>query len=170
MKDENFQKLLLYAEKIIQIRPRSEKEIREKLNRYSQKRHFPDNCVNSVIGYLQEQNLVNDEDFVSWWINQRDYFKPKGERAIYFELMSKGVDRKIIEKVVRNSKNARKNSVELAESSLGKKIFIYKSLSNEIWQAKITGFLLRRGFDYQTIESVIDSLKKKFYNTDTRES
>jgi regulatory protein len=161
MDEEDFKKALLFAQKIISIRPRSCKEISDKLSVFSKKNRISVDIIERVIDRLKESDLINDDKFVGWWIEQRDYFKPKGKIALKTELRQKGIDINLTEKIISQSLNSRKTETELAITSLGKKLLLFKKLPTELFKRKISGFLSRRGFDYDTIEAVIDEVTKK---------
>src|SRR3989344_6604171 len=81
------------ALKFLSYRPRSEKEIRDKLK----KKKASEETINKIILRLKENNFINDEEFVRWWIEQRTNFKPRSLRLIKMELKQKGVSNDLIE-------------------------------------------------------------------------
>lgn len=161
MDDDNYQKVRDYALKLLSIRPRSIKEISTKLQKYSQKRNLPDSIMDNVIAHLLEQKFLGDTEFVRWWKEGRQSYKPKGIKAIRIELMQKGVDKKIIDSVFEENKNEGKSEYNLAMKFLETKARLLKNLSPLKLKIKLRDLLFRRGFDWDTIGKVIDSYSKK---------
>lgn len=160
MDEEKYQKLYNYALRLLSFRPRSIKEIKSKLSRFSIKRDFPSGLVEKLIANLTSQNLINDEEFAEWWTEQRQAFKPKGLRAIRLELQQKGIDKETIEKVLDEGKD-NPTEFELALKVAEKKASYYRGLYPQEFRIKIGNLLLRRGFAWGTINKVIDYLGKK---------
>lgn len=161
MDNENYQKLRDYALKILSFRPRSTKEIRGKLFQYSIKRGISAEILDQVLTDLISQNFVNDEDFVKWWKNQRQSFRPKGLRLIKLELLQKGIDKGTIDKVFSEDSPEATSDLDLAMKVINKKIQYFKNLPREKIKIKTRDLLLRRGFDWEVVHKVIDSLINK---------
>ena len=69
------------------LRPRSKQEInfwfvRKKVNPLHQ---------NELLKKLEKLDLVNDENFAKWWVDQRLQFKSKSKRELVQELRNKGI-------------------------------------------------------------------------------
>src|SRR3989344_1419347 len=88
----DFGQLFNKALNFLSYRPRTEWEVRFKFRGEEQ--------LDNVIKKLKKNNQINDENFTKWFIDQRTTFKPKGKRALKFELARKGIDRKITDKVL----------------------------------------------------------------------
>ena len=67
------------------------------IRRHLRTKRFDDAAIDKAIDKLRAQRYVDDEAFAKYWIEQRDRFRPKGERAIVSELLQKGVSREAIE-------------------------------------------------------------------------
>ncbi|HLD01346.1 MAG TPA: regulatory protein RecX [Patescibacteria group bacterium] len=148
---EDFDKFYIKAIHFLKYRPRSEKEIRDKL----QSKKAPLEIIEQVIGKLTEQKFLNDEAFARWWIEQRMQFKPRSKRFITFELKQKGIDQEIIEQAFGNLENPISNS-KLAKKIVEKKLPRFKHLPKiEIYQ-KLGRVLSAKGFDWDTIKRSID--------------
>ncbi len=70
------------------------------------------------------------------------------------------MDKEIIDRVLKRKKKE-SSEFELAQKLVRKKTSLYKNEAPEIKKRKITGLLLRRGFDWETVKEVIDSQIKK---------
>lgn len=160
MHDENYQKLRDYSLKLLSLRSRSISEIRKKLLYYCQKHKLSQILIPKIIDELVQQNLLNDEEFVKWWVEQRQTFRPKGKIVIRMELLAKGVNREIIDKVFASDQN--KNSeLASAEKIVYKKINLYNNLPALQLKRKLEEHLLRRGFTWDVIRRAVDSEVQK---------
>src|SRR4030043_1786767 len=68
----NLDKLLRFAT----LRPRSESEIRGWMKR----KKVHDSLKNDLFSRLKHLELIGDENFARWWIEQRLQYKPKAKR------------------------------------------------------------------------------------------
>lgn len=158
VQDDSYQKLKDYALKLLSFRPRSKKEIRGRLIQFSIKKGIPAKVAAAVIEDLISQNLINDEEFASWWKEQRGRIKPKGVRIIRSELRQKGISKEIIDKVLQKSKDFQDNELEKAKRLALKRVYAYRHLGKKEMRAKLGNYLLRRGFDWDIVLKVIDSV------------
>lgn len=165
MEDDSYQNLRDYTLKLLSFRPRSVKEISIKLQKYSEKRDFPDKLVDQVIADMKEHKLLDDKEFVRWWIDQRQTYRPKGLRVIRLELLNKGIDKSVIDDVLETETEEKVDDYDLAMRVIEKKARQIKNLPREKLKIKIRDFLARRGFDWETTRKVIDSWLEKSYNS-----
>lgn len=100
-----------------------------------------------VISKLEKEGLLNDEEFVKWWIESRSRSRPRGWIALKSELYSKGVDEKTIKKYELGDSKER----ELAKKYY-RKITKSKNLSRE----KIISRMQSRGFSWDIISSLLE--------------
>lgn len=161
IEDECYQKLRDYALKLLSFRPRSSKEIKGKLTQFSVKKSIPQKTAARVINDLVSQNFINDEEFAVWWFEQRRTFRPKGEKLIQMELQQKGIDKEIIVKALKETAEGKKGEFESALEVASKKIDRFQYLPFKKRKIKISNLLAHRGFSWETIHKVIDSLVQK---------
>jgi regulatory protein len=89
-----FQKLLDRTLRLISRRPRSEKEIRD----YLKKKKTSSKITEAVVKKLKQLRQINDQEFASWWVEQRTTFRPRGKFGLMMELRQKGIKQETIEK------------------------------------------------------------------------
>lgn len=148
---DQFEKLFNRTLRYLSYRPRSEKEVRE----YLQKKKAESPTIEKIVAKLKEHKFINDEEFAQWFVRSRTASKPKAARIIKMELRRKGISEEILGEVI-NDEGLRINDLENAKRLLDKKIDKYKSLDrNEIYK-KLGGFLARRGFDWEVVKKAID--------------
>lgn len=133
----------------LSYRPRSEMEIRKKL----QQRGFVIEVIDQVIDKLKQQQIIDDADFAKFWTENRMSFSPKSRAMIKLELRRKGIDNQIVEKETFNLDDS--IGAYKAASKLAWKL---KSLKQGEFYSRLTGHLRRRGFDYDVIKEVVGKL------------
>ena len=179
----DFERLYNKALRFLSFRPRSEKEIRDRLKIKYQSfdktgtvrspvklRTNIKNLtlvIEKVIAKLKVQNFLNDEEFAKWWIEQRTSFRPRSLRLIKLELRQKGITDEVIESGIRNQELGIESDLDRAKKLVEIRIKRFRNPSTplkagkfgmtreELYQ-KIGGFLARRGFDWETIKQSID--------------
>ncbi|OGG15109.1 hypothetical protein A2773_04430 [Candidatus Gottesmanbacteria bacterium RIFCSPHIGHO2_01_FULL_39_10] len=161
MKEESYQLLIDKALRFLSFRSRSKYEVATKLKQFAIKKGISEKIVQQVVIDLEEKNLLNDKDFILWWKEQRDTFRPKGIRLLKMELRNKGVDSRLIDEVLKEAENPHTNEFELALSLAQKKVSRISSLPKIQQKEKIASLLSRRGFTWEIIYEVIDTVLKK---------
>ena len=154
----------------LSFRPRSGKEIRDYLLRKGKLKEIDKSDVEKVqyeksiekaISKLKKLDLINDNEFAIWWVDQRKKFKLSGNRLIKLELMQKGISRDIIDDVLQGTNLTTLSEYELAEKAAKKKLSAYKKLEIREYRIKMGQYLSRRGFDWDITKKVVDTLSKK---------
>jgi regulatory protein len=148
---ESITKCLDKAYHFLSFRPRSEKEMRDKLLE-----KFEPETVEVAITKLKEYKFIDDEDFANMWVRSRG--DGRGARALAFELKRKGIDPLTIESALAGIDKDKefKSALELVESKSK-----YKGLDRNEAYKKVGGFLSRRGFSYDIIKKVIEEIAPK---------
>ena len=142
----------------LSYRPRSEEELRDYLREKIENFEIsgdPNAVISSILARLVRLKLLNDEEFVRWWIGQRTASsKPRGLYYIRSELHQKGIDGKLVEKVW--------NELEIDAYVLCKKAATNRARRYDLEdlkeRKKLFDYLLRRGFSYETARDVIKGL------------
>jgi regulatory protein len=128
-------------------RPRSRQEI----DRYLQKRELPQVQIEAVIARLEHAGFLDDEAFARFWVENRERFRPRGLRALRYELRTKGVSEEIIDRALEVV-----DAPESAYRSAAKKAQQLSSLDRQTFYRKMIAFLSRRGFAYEVAREVTD--------------
>src|SRR3989304_3340299 len=87
------------AFKFLSYRPRSEAEVRTKLNQLG----FPRKSVDTTLEKLRTLSLLNDEAFARDWARGRAEGRGYGPLRIERELRQKGIEKSDIQEVVRET-------------------------------------------------------------------
>lgn len=155
---EEFDKFYNKALKFLSYRPRSEKEIVDKLRT----KKAPEEIIDKVIKKLKEYKFLDDDEFARVWIQSRVRSGPRSWKTILFELKKKGVSDEIAQVQISNFKNQTPDE-EMAKILLEKRIHRLKNknLSKEKKYQKLGMFLASKGFDWGTIKKSIDEILNK---------
>ena len=148
-KSDHFHSCLNAATHFLGYRPRSEFEVRERL----QRRGFDDNAVEVVIAKLKEQGLVDDVAFAQFWKENRDSFSPRSQWLTKLELRQKGVTDDIIDQVIEtidDDDNAYRAALSKARS--------LPRSDYQSFRRRLGEYLKRRGFGYGVINHTIERL------------
>ncbi len=150
---------LVYAEQLeqareaalryLEVRPRSEQELRRQLI----KKKYPEEIINQVVARLGDVQLVGDRAFARYWVENREGFKPRSKRALGYELRQKGVDAQEIARAVKKI-DERDSAYRAAQP----KALRWKDLDAASFRQKLSGFLARRGFDYSVTRETVNRL------------
>jgi len=159
---EDFEKFYNLALRFLSYRPRSEKEVRDRLKIKNQKSNLKDLdlIIDKVIEKLKEKKFINDEEFAKGWIESRLRFKPRSLRLIKLELKNKGIDSETIEKMI-NDERLMINDLENAKKLVQKKLERFENLPKQEIYQKLGRHLASKGFNWDTIKKSIDEILDK---------
>jgi len=133
----------------LSYRPRS----REEVDAYLQRRGAPQSQIEEVITRLEGAGLLNDEAFARFWVENRTEFRPRGARALRFELRSKGISTDIADQAV-----SQVDMVDGAYRAAAKKARQLSELDRPAFSRKLVEYLARRGFDYDVAREAAERL------------
>ena len=123
------------------------------IHRHLRTKKFDDDAIAAAIDKLRAQRYVDDDAFARYWLEQRERFRPRGDRGIRMELAQKGVSRDVIDVVL--GERAPDADIEQAKKALSRMMTRWATLTAQERKRKIHTFLAARGFGYGTIEEVI---------------
>jgi len=147
VKSDHFTRCLNAAFLFLSYRPRSEGELKERL----QRRGFNGENIEKVIAKLKEQKLVDDLAFARFWKDNRDSFSPRGQRLIKLELKQKGVNASIVDEIVDTT-----DDTENAYNAAMHKARSLRRVDYPTFRRRLGEYLQRRGFDFALINRVIE--------------
>lgn len=131
----------------LSYRPRSRAEVQT----YLEKRGYSEDEIEEVTARLERAGLLDDEAFAHYWVENREQFRPRGLRALRYELRNKGVSDRIIERAV-----AEVDVSDSAYRSARKKARQLGDADQQTFCRKLVEYLARRGFDYEVAREVTD--------------
>jgi regulatory protein len=143
-KDDSFEKVFQSALHFLSFRNRSVNEIEMHLA----KKGFFENDIIQVIDCLKSRGYLDDENFAKEWVESRSASKPRGRRLLAYELKQKKINSDMIALALQGLPN----ECDLALKAAKKVVFRNKKMEYDLFNKKVTGFLLRRGFDFELIQ------------------
>lgn len=149
------QKAKNYAFLFLKFRQRSEKELRQRL----EKKKFSEEIIEKAISFLKDKGFIDDNYFAKSWIESR-INKPLGIRRLKQELIIKGVDKAIIDSLINEIKNNYSEEeivIRIAKDRFNK----LKGCDPEKAIKRIYAYLLRRGFSPETVIDVLTKNKEQ---------
>ncbi len=156
-------KLIERMYRLFSVRSRSEKEVRDYLKQLSFKRKLKDKeeisqlAINFLIERLKQKGMLNDTQFAQNWVSSRS--KKKGKVAIKMELMKKGLSREVINESLGQIRD--EDEIKLAQQTLERKLKNWINLPQMEFRKKAYDFLLRRGFEFEIVKSIIEKYIQK---------
>jgi len=135
------------ALKFLAPRPRSQVEVRRRLQQHK----VPDGLIDAVLQRLRQAGLVDDTVFAGYWVENRQTFRPRSRRALQWELRRKGLDSEAVQAALAGADDA-----QAAETLAAQRARRLANLPEVEFRRKLQDFLLRRGFDYDTIKATVD--------------
>jgi regulatory protein len=132
-------------------RPRTEQEVRRRL----QQAGVDDAGMDTVLGRLRQSGLVDDTAFAQYWVEQRQTFRPRGARLLRAELRQHGIDAASAEAAAGTTQASAGDDAYRAAARRARQL---TSADERTFKSRLGQFLTRRGFDWDTIASVVNRL------------
>lgn len=137
--------------RLFRYRPRSEKEIIEKL----EKKAFSKAVIQETVEYFKKLEMIDDRLFARGWIRGR-LNKPLGMRRIEQELKEKGIEKEIIEQERQGVSDY--DEIETVRSLARRRMARYKNIDQIKARQRLYGYLARRGFSSAAIAKALREL------------
>lgn len=138
------------AANLLSYRPRSTHEIRQKLA----KKGYEEIVIEIAIERMIDRKYLDDHAFARFWIESRNRSKPRGKRALSYELRNKGVSDTIIRDLLDDMVDEQSGAYEAAQ----KRIRRMRGKTQYEFKQKVGAFLQRRGFNYEVINQAIETI------------
>ena len=141
----------------LNYRARSEKEIRERL----QKEDIPEPIILRTLEYLKELKLVDDEAWSKSFVNDKLVRKSVSSKQLEYGLKQKGVPKEVIEETIANL-NAEESDEDRAMKAAEKRWprILRSDTDPRKQKQKLYTFLAGRGFSFEVINEIYQNLQK----------
>lgn len=157
--DEQFLKELVFQDEKSKALNKSVKYLggtlktTKQLMDYLKKKQYLDETIDYVIDKMTEYKYLDDRAFAKCFVETYSY--KYGKQKLIYALRSKGVSDKDIDSVFESEDLSIQNSI----NDVASKYLKNKEL-NEQTYLKLSRFLYGRGYDFDSINSYINSLKR----------
>lgn len=137
-------------------RPRTEYELRQRLRRAG----FEVAAIDQVVAQLEQHHLLDDAAFAQRWVEQRRAMRPSGARLVRAELRRHGVDAATAEAAAAGVEGMAEADAYRAAARRAAQL---AGLTDErAFRTRLGQFLARRGFDWETIASVVERVSAEY--------
>jgi regulatory protein len=147
------------ALRLLAVRDRSGKEVRERLEK-----RFSEEEVNDAVEFLTKLGYLDDLRYAENYVAYRNEFRPRGNYLLQMELRTKGVSDEIVERVL----NSEEKELGIALSFGEKYLERMGKVDVNAKRRRLYGALQRRGFSqsvvWQVVRQLLDSDLEKEYN------
>lgn len=131
----------------LSYRPRSEAEIRQKLNELG----FEPPVIDTAIQRMKDSGVLGDDQFARIWVENRSAFRPRSKRLLALELRQKGVAEEAIQQALVEAGDEDSLAYQTA-------ILYARRLAGLDWETfrkRLGAYLGRRGFSFGTIAPIL---------------
>ena len=145
------------ALRYLSSRLRTERELRDKLR----EKEFADDEISRTIGELRAAGLVNDLEFARMLIRDALALKPVGRSVLRHKLLLLGVEKSVTDQALEEgfaSVDMQSIVLEAARQFMKRTRRSRKAEIPRKRRARLTSFLLRRGYSWDVIRPVINSI------------
>jgi regulatory protein len=148
------------AVRFLSYRPRSRAEV----ERYLHGKRVAGEVVTDVVERLERANYLDDEAFARFWVENREQFKPRSRRALRYELRQKGMTDQVIAQVLSDL-----DDEAAAWRAVEGRLSRWAGLTRDELRQKMMGYLSRRGFNYEIINSIFEKACQVLNNESTNQ-
>lgn len=121
--------------KYIMFKKRTENEIRNKF-----KQQIEEDMLEDIIEYLKEAGYINDYNFIERQVSEYMNLKNMSIQEIKYKLMTKGIDKKLIEKYIEENRD------ELEEYERKSAENIRNKKASQMEEQEINQYLYKKGY------------------------
>jgi regulatory protein len=145
--EESRRNALQAALRLVASRPRSERELRDRLRR----RGFAETAVDAAAGRLRELGYLDDAAFARFWTETRQAFRPSSQRLVASELRRKGIASETAQEAT-----AEISDEDAAYDAASRRLRAFHGLEYQRFRERLGAFLTRRGFTYDVARRTIE--------------
>jgi regulatory protein len=140
---------------LLRIRPRSEREIRDRLKL----KGYASDLADEIVEGLRKAGEIDDLKFATFWIESRMHQNPAGDVVLKHELKHKGVEAGVIEAALKH-KADNYDEYAIALPMAEEKFRRFANIDRRKALKRVYDFMLRRGFKYDTVQRILDEIAK----------
>jgi regulatory protein len=141
------------ALRLLAVRPRTIREVRDRLR----EKEFPDAEIQNVLAELQSSGLLNDAEFARMYVRHTFTLRPVGTAMLRRKMLLLGIDRQTIDEAIAETVDAGAWA-DQAERAARQYLARRRETNTPQLRKRLTDFLNRRGFDWDTIRTVTSRL------------
>ncbi len=147
--EDTVQQAVDSAAHFLSYRPRSRQEMRRNLA----EKEFDSTVIEAALDRLTQMGYLDDVAFARFWTQNRADFKPLSHRALRQELRQKGIADPAIDEAL-----SQLDESGMADQAARSQVRKLRNSTPRVFRAKLSAFLMRRGFSYDTTEDAVNRL------------
>ena len=151
--DKQFARAKNSAFRLLRARPRSERELSERLSQ----KGYDEGLIASVVEDLKKRLLLDDRKFARFWVDSRMHMNPVGDVVLRHELKEKGVRDEFVEEALAQRESGR-DELATARAMAVERFARLKKVDRRKATKRLYDFLMRRGFKYDVVRAVIEEV------------
>ncbi len=124
----------------------------EKLRR----KGFDEQLISSTIAYLHDLGMMDDEALVSDLYRITSDHKPLGKKGISLFLIKRGIEKDLVDKTLLDHTSEMEEKAALEFASRRRETL--QNYPQDVIKRRLWGMLQRRGFSYDVIKRVVNSV------------
>src|SRR3989338_3931485 len=152
MDKEKLKQASITSLRMLAASPKSRSQLSKKLA----DKGFETDVIQYTLQSLESQGILNDRAYALNLVNRLRMGKPCGKRKLAFEMKRKGVPSKLQEEILEGFTEGEDSALaqELAQAKWSAK----KNAPALKRKKRVYDFLIRRGFDFQTVRDVVEKI------------
>lgn len=152
MDKEKLKQASISSLRMLAASPKSRSELIRKLT----DKGFEPDVIQHTLQSLESQGILNDRTYALNLVNRLRMGKPCGKRKLAFEMKRKGVPSKLQEEILGSFTEGDDSllAAELAQTKWATE----KNAPVLKRKKRVYDFLIRRGFDFQTVRDVVEKI------------
>ncbi len=151
LEEEAQNKAINYTLHLLSYRQRSVEEVRRKLI----EKEYLDHQIEYAIESCLKNRYLDDYEFASSYVRDKAKINKHGPQRIRHDLRFKGVDDDIIAQALEDNYE---NEYDIAFELASKQVEKYRNDDKQKRYRKLAGFLQRRGYSYDIVNSILREL------------
>jgi regulatory protein len=130
------------------------------LSRKLWNKDYEQKLIDEVIEDLKKNGYLNDSDFIRAFVAEKSKTKNWSSKKIKGELIKRGLTSKIIDEALNDQPREAdiENAMKLAKKKY--EVLLKRNLERKDLRNKLSAYLFSKGFEYDLIKGVCDSLIK----------
>jgi regulatory protein len=157
-------KALRAALRLLAHRAYSERKLSEKLR----DKGFDEPEIHEALAACRRKNFVNDHDFAKNFIERRLETRPRAGHVLIGELLKQGISLRLAKETVEEFVTTEIES-ESAKSMATRKWKQFASLGPDVCFRRVSSYLARRGYNWDTISEAIREARVTFRQSEKEE-
>ena len=141
--------------RLLTATPKSRKDLAKKLS----EKGYDNEVIRQTLEELEAKGILNDRAYAENLVSRHLYGRPSGVRKISFELKRRGISSKLQEELLTPLSG--EQETQRAWDAATQRWERFKRIPIENRKRRVYDFLLRRGFEFQLVRDIIETLEKE---------